>query len=153
MGFFKSIKLIASLLETVAPERNVHERDGWERTPLLCATDHGDLQAVQWLVNNTNADINAKTNDGETALHCAAEQGCLDIVKWLVEEKGWDVNARANDGETALNCAAEAGRLDIVKWLVEETTINVDVIDNEGRTYLMSRRQRRFPATYLLRTV
>lgn len=109
MGFFKSIKLTESLLETVVPERNVHERDRHGRTPLLYATVQGDLQTVQWLVHNTNADINARDWWGMTALNYAAESGHLDIVKLLVEEKGGDINEKGTRGWTILSRAARGG--------------------------------------------
>uniref|UniRef100_A0A914CHA7 Uncharacterized protein n=1 Tax=Acrobeloides nanus TaxID=290746 RepID=A0A914CHA7_9BILA len=97
----------------------------------------GYLDVVQWLVEH-GADVNVKSNNGETVLHSAAQWGSLAVVQWLVEH-GADVNVKSNDGRTVLHSAAQ-GSLDVVQWLVEHGA-DVNVKSNDGRTVLHSAAQ------------
>lgn len=47
------------------------------------------------------ANVNARSEDGQTPLHNAAHSGYPEIVLYLIEH-GADVNARAHDGRTPL---------------------------------------------------
>ena len=62
------------------------------------------------------ADVNATSNNGETAIMYAANQGHTAVVEALAG-RGADVNAADNNGETAMMFAADQGHTDTVKAL------------------------------------
>ncbi|EPS30499.1 hypothetical protein PDE_05450 [Penicillium oxalicum 114-2] len=72
-------------------------------TPLHCAVHRGHEQMLDLLIEH-NADLDAKSREGDTALHIAAEQGHRKLIKTLLNRR---VNSRiANlQGATALQSA------------------------------------------------
>jgi len=65
---------------------------------------NGWLPAVQFLVTETGADVNAKDEYNYTALHGAAYRGDNDVVKYLVS-KGAKLDARSKSGQTLTDMA------------------------------------------------
>jgi ankyrin repeat protein len=82
---------------------------------LIEAASNGNIEMVENLLYK-GANINAKTEKGNTALIVAVENGQNDTVEFLLEE-GANVNAKNNDGETALVRAAKRGETEIVNLL------------------------------------
>ncbi len=68
-----------------------HVPDGW-------------VPAVRFLVEELNADVNARDHNGYTPLHHAAARGDVDLIKYLVS-KGADVKAVARTGQTTVDMA------------------------------------------------
>jgi ankyrin repeat protein len=66
------------------------------------------------------ADVDAKTNDGQTALYITALGGHETVVRQLLEHKA-DVYAKNNNGWTALQVAARAGREAVMRLLESKT--------------------------------
>src|SRR5580658_9643498 len=64
----------------------------------------GWLPAVQFLVTETGADVNAKDIYNYTALHGAAYRGDNDVVKYLVS-KGAKLDIRSKQGQTVTDMA------------------------------------------------
>ncbi len=64
----------------------------------------GWLPAVQFLVKETGADVNAKDTYNYTALHGAAYRGDNDVVKYLVS-KGATLDVRSKQGQTVTDMA------------------------------------------------
>jgi ankyrin repeat protein len=64
----------------------------------------GMLAAVQYLVEELGADVNAKDHEGNTALHNAAARGDVEMIKYLVS-KGADVKAVNREGKTTADMA------------------------------------------------
>ena len=62
---------------------------------------------VKWLAEQTNVDVNAKSEDGTTALHMAASafNGRLDVVKCLVEVANAGLDVTDSQGRTAYSRA------------------------------------------------
>jgi len=73
------------------------------------------------------ANINKKSNNGQTPLFYACHKGHENIVKYLVE-KGADINKESNDGCTPLYNSYQEKHENTVKYLVEH---NVD-LNKEG---------------------
>lgn len=102
---------------------------------LIAAAQRGIVSVVQVLLDE-GANINAKTNDGDTALIIAALEGHADIVT-LLTEKGADVNTKKNDGWTALMAAVLGEKVDIVRYLMNKEA-DINATTNDGGTALMA---------------
>ncbi len=104
---------------------------------LFSSAKNGDLEAVKYLVERAEVDVNAQDMFEFTSLMFAAASGHLDVVKYLVKEAKVDVNAGNEFGNTPLIFAAEDGHLDVVKYLVKEAKANVNAKNEFGGTALM----------------
>jgi len=83
-------------------------------TPLMIATSKGKTEIAQ-VILQAGVNINAKSDDGETALHKAAfDQEETGVVQLLMES-GIDVDAKNKAGKTALHLAEEKKHRDIVR--------------------------------------
>jgi len=108
---------------------------GW--TALLVASDHDESQQIVELLLDHNADMQARTNDGDNALALAVEKNNSGVVDLLVK-KHIDLNAGDTGGVTALIFAADRLGDDAttVRYLLERGAA-VDLKDKDGRTALM----------------
>jgi len=72
----------------------------FNRTPLHLASQNGNLDVVEYLVNQ-KADINAQANGYSpgTPLHLASQNGHLNIVEYLVNQNA-DINVTTNDDDS-----------------------------------------------------
>lgn len=92
-------------------------------TPLHAACRHGDLAAVQALLNALPSDaavleaVSARDQEGSTALHTAAAAGDVSVVARLLRASA-NVHETDAIGSTPLHAAAEAGRAAVVEVLV-----------------------------------
>jgi uncharacterized protein len=64
----------------------------------------GLLAAVQYLIEETDADLNAADHEGNTALHHAAARGDVEMIKYLVSQ-GADVTRVNREGQTTADMA------------------------------------------------
>ena len=91
---------------------------------LIDATMRGRLDIVQFLLENSYADINqTKTNDGNTALAVAAMEGQLKSV-WLLYMAGASSRTRNFANKTPIVLAAENHKFDIVHFFLENNNDN-----------------------------
>ena len=98
---------------------NTKEYPGY--TPLILAIvnpfphlDPGNVDIIKLLLQH-NADVNSKTDYGETALILSASRGQKDVVKLLLEYNA-DITASDNGGYTALIGAARS-------WSGDKSTV------------------------------
>lgn len=110
---------------------NVQDRSG--QTPVFRYADHGDVEAVQMLID-AGADINIKDNGGWTPLHKAAVNGHLEVANVLIKY-GADVNAASNCHDTPLHDAAENGYVDVVQKLLQSGAY-LNARNNKNQTAL-----------------
>jgi ankyrin repeat protein len=94
---------------------NVNAKDKDGATPLVLASEKGDIEMTRVLLKN-GADPNASDIDGYTALMFASYSGNLEIARLLVGS-GADVNARDKDGWTALMFASVEEKTEVVDFL------------------------------------
>ncbi|MBC6400490.1 MAG: cadherin domain-containing protein, partial [Ekhidna sp.] len=88
-----------------------------------------DYDAILMLIEE-GADVNAKSNTGNTALILAAFLGRTATVNALLSVSGINVNIQNDFGNTALIWAAEQGHKDIVDALLDVSGINVNLRNN-----------------------
>lgn len=118
-----------------APETFSIYRPGSPRhlvTPLHIAALKGYLDIVIYLVEEEDANIDAKNKDGSTPLHFASCTEHLDIVKYLSKKKGANIETKGKFGFTSLLFAVFQNQLKTVKYLVEEQNANIEATDEIG---------------------
>lgn len=107
---------------------------GGERT-ILMRLDGDATSDLIWDLINAGAEVNAKSETGDTPLMAAAYEENGEILKTLLEA-GADLNNKNEDGQTALMVAAEHGRLQNVRALVLAGA-DINLVDKEGKNALM----------------
>ena len=102
--------------------------------PLHQVAISGDLDIVQYLVNEVGCDVNCLDSEAYTPLHRAIEYGHLPIVQYLLSQPQCNCETRSNNcGMYPLHHAAELGYLEIIKALVEGHC-DINVSDDKGYT-------------------
>merc|ERR1712062_54798 len=87
-------------------------------------------------------DLNAKTNNGNTAWHLACYNGKTETAKLIIQnskEFGIDLNAENSDGTIALHFACKYGKTETVQMILKnwkEFGIDIRAQDNYGKTAL-----------------
>ena len=92
------------------------------------------LQLSISLLNNSYVDVNAQTNDKDTALILAAYNGHADCVRGLLAHKDIDVNLQNQWGNSPLYCAVYSNHSECIKLLLSYPNINVNIRNNSNQT-------------------
>ena len=102
--------------------------------PLHQVAISGDLDIVQYLVNEVGCDVNGLDSEAYTPLHRAIEYGHLPIVLYLLSQPQCNCETRSNNcGMYPLNHAAKFGYLEIIKAL-DGRGCDINVSDDKGYT-------------------
>ena len=107
---------------------------GWKITPLILATIKGQLEIVEYLLENKQVAVNMKDNDGQTALMYACKNGFPEIVRYLLSRSDTKVNMQDKGGWTALMWACLKNQSEIVGLLLEHPQIDIKIQDDSGAT-------------------
>jgi ankyrin repeat protein len=107
-----------------------------EQTPLHVAVRRGEtgVKVVELLLES-NADVTARDNNGDTPVHIAASSGCARTVRILLDRNLRVLNARNNLGESPLHRAAAEGAADVVEVLLQKGA-RADAENSNGHTAL-----------------
>jgi ankyrin repeat protein len=97
------------------------------------STKRNDVEKVKALLAG-GANVNAKTDRGQTALHCAPEYDAKEVAEVLLA-KGADVNAKDNIGKTPLHIAASFNAKGVAELLLAKGA-DVNAEDLVGTTPL-----------------
>jgi ankyrin repeat protein len=103
---------------------------------LLIAAYGGRLYVVKCLVNEFDAKVNQRCQEGATPLIIAAEKGHLNVLRFLANEARADVNQGTNDGATPLYFATLHINLDVIRCLIAECGASVNQANSIGVTPL-----------------
>ncbi len=132
----KNSTKVRDRLLTNNPLPNVDLPATGDRTPLMEAASHGDLDSVTKL-QQAKADLDLKDSRKRSALMYASEKGYPKVVKFLLEKHANPHN-QDDSGHTALMDAADSGSPDVGKSLLTgDRKVFVGVQDDKGRTALM----------------
>lgn len=93
--------------------------------PLHCAAYRGNDEMVEFLLQN-GADINAVTQDGNTALHLATEQGQRKVIKLLLSRRA-NSQIMNRQGATSLQLAVGTTNDETTVPLLAKNKVSVDV--------------------------
>ena len=107
-------------------------QDGY--TALHYSCRYGHVDTVRTLVNH-KANVNAKTDSGDTPLTLAARDGHDNVVHALLSDYQCPVDAKGQDGYTALHYSCRYGHVDVVRTLVNNKA-NVNAKTDSGDTPL-----------------
>ena len=83
------------------------------------AARQGQLQVVNWLIEEEEKKIEECDKFQMTPLHYAAEFGHIKVTKFLIE-KGANIEVENEDGNTPLHEAVDGGHFEVVKYLIEK---------------------------------
>ncbi len=109
------VNLIKEALEKGA---HVTTRNNNGIDALLWAANNGHIDAVQYLLDRGDFDINRQSNNGKTALMWAITWGHFSVVKLLIKYKA-DIHRTDVSGMNALMHAVMGGNVNIVEELIE----------------------------------
>lgn len=102
--------------------------------PLHKAAQENDVEGLARLLER-RADVDGRSENGQTALHLAVEKGHARTVHVLLGYRA-DVNARDHQGMTPLHIAAGRGAAGLLTDLLTETGGDVNLADGLGNTPL-----------------
>lgn len=117
----------------------VNKRDEFGYTPIFAAAQSGHFELVKFLIAR-GADLNAKTEDGETLLHFlifgeSEEIDYIEIAKFIIE-KGADIKIKDDKGRTLLHIAAYFDLdFDFIKLLIKKGA-DINARSKDGKTPL-----------------
>jgi ankyrin repeat protein len=97
------LEVVKLLLEKGADVNYQDEADGYNA--LMNAIMFPESPIPEYLILNTNIDVNAKSHDGQTILHLAAEYENYEVVKLLLENTNINRNVVDDYGDTAYDIA------------------------------------------------
>ncbi len=109
------------------------KKDIYSADVLHDAARSGAVNALEWLLDSCNVDVNIQDKLGRTALHQAASRGNIDAINTLLS-RGAKINARSDSGWTALFFVGGV-HCDVVKVLVDAGA-DINIQDKNGLTAL-----------------
>jgi len=140
-GHIEAVQLL------IAAQAGINFKDRFGRTALMYAAAdfdrtgrypsadylqdlHDRKKEVIKILLAAGANVNERTNAGNTALMYPASSGDVEIASILIDA-GADVDIQNNDGITALMCVAHNGNKKIVTLLIDAGA-KVNIASNEG---------------------
>lgn len=126
---------IVDYIVHTCPNVDIETRDKYGFTPLILATDNGNVEMVKVLIE-ASANLDASDTSGRTALIHSVECdfGYCDMVEVLLKA-GVDMESKNKYGESALMVAVQNCGPEIIQKLLDFGA-NVNAYDNDGWTAL-----------------
>jgi ankyrin repeat protein len=132
------LEIFKVLIETLGCDINA--QDDKNNTPLHYALENfnpndGDINALTYLINQKNVDVNINNIDDTALLHSACNNInnlSLGIFKCLIETMGSDINAQDDKSNTPLHYALEnfnpndGGDINALAYLLSQDNVDVN---------------------------
>jgi ankyrin repeat protein/WD40 repeat protein len=133
----KKAEILQTLLDQGAA---VNHQDNTGYSALIMASVSNYRLANFKVLVERSADLELKTEDGDTALSRSVESGDAEMVKLLLQ-KGAKTNGLYDEENTLLMKASANGNLEIIRMILAKTT-NVNAKNSDGETALMFARNK-----------
>lgn len=104
-------------------------------TALIIAAAHGHIDALQYLLYDAKADVNAMHETHVTPLMYAAASGHVEAMELLLDVGKVDVNELHTNGGSALLEASTGGQGEAMQFLLSKGA-KPDLVDDDGVTPL-----------------
>jgi ankyrin repeat protein len=128
-----TFQVLPRFRETDQLHEQLDEEDVPHLTDLIVACSHGDVPAVEALLDQ-GANWRVSTSYGFNALTKAAQMGHREIV-WVLLNRGVPADLKPPEGSTALIWACRDGRLDIAELLISAGA-DPNIMDGDSMTSL-----------------
>ena len=132
-----STAVLKLLMEAAEDPTYVNNMSSTGFNALIIASAHGHEDAVKFLIEEANADVNKVHENQVSALMYAAASGHVETMKVLLDIGKIDINALHTNGGSALIEACTAGASEAISFLVERGA-KYDLVDKDGVTPLMA---------------
>nr|POE50153.1 ankyrin repeat-containing protein c6c3.08 [Quercus suber] len=129
---YNRLPIVEFLAERPGFDINAQDGAGWTALMMAASLKEGDALVDFLLLKG--ADVDAKTNNGQTALHFASSKSHLDTAKKLIAHKA-STRVKDKRGQLPLHRAAAVGHVPIVKLLLENRS-PINATDIDGSTAL-----------------
>ncbi|KAL9623115.1 MAG: hypothetical protein Q9160_002629 [Pyrenula sp. 1 TL-2023] len=131
---YNQIPIISLLMNSRSFDPDVQDSSGW--TPLMIASSlkEGNGEALLDLLLSKEADVNVRTNGGQTALFFACSKNSLQVARKLISHKA-STRVRDKRGQLPLMRAAAIGSVPIVQLLLSNKS-PLNASDMDGLTAL-----------------
>ena len=104
--------------------------------PLHLACHYGQVNIIQYLINEAHCDLSCVTRDGLTPLHIACVNGQVNVVQYLINTAHCDPSCLTTNGRTPLHEASLNGQVNVVQYLINEAHCDPSCVTNDGKTPL-----------------
>lgn len=117
------------------------EYANWEtskgNTILTLSARYGNINAIKYILNNLNYDINHTNHMGCTGLTFAIMEGYTEIVKILLDHPEIDINMINNpQNMSTIHVAAKYNNIQGLKLLLQHPARNINIVTSTGSTPL-----------------
>ena len=102
--------------------------------PLHLACENGQMNIIQYLINEAHCDPSCEDNNYRTPLHYAIRHGHVNVVHYLINKAHCDPSCVTIFGETPLHYACFHRQTNTVQYLLSTGQINLLAKDKSGRT-------------------
>ena len=108
---------IKSIQASLKKQKDIDQRDTWERTPWLLAVQLGNIEKASFLLKSgASKDVVGRV--GKIPMGYAIQHDNVEMLTWLIEQ-GLDIETRDHYLDTPVIIAAKEGAIRCLKYLLD----------------------------------